>query len=149
MSPVCGTAFDLDETHFNGGVWVFGMRFTRNQVEAAIVSFDAFDFPTARLFVGNHVLHGNALNFSDRAPFHAICGDSCVPGAAWHSRAAKMLDVTNHTLGFTAQFCRSLLQPAIQFVEFVFDLLHVGGHKCLVAELAWTRESPPCANSNK
>ena len=50
--------------------------------------------------------------------------------------APVMLNVPDHALGFLAQFGGVPLQPTVQFVEFVFNLLYVGEEQRGVARLS-------------
>ena len=57
-----GSAFDFDESHFNRGPRVFGMWPAQNEVEAAVLTFNALHLPSTGLFVGNDRFHGNTLD---------------------------------------------------------------------------------------
>ena len=128
MSPVCGAAFDFDEADVDGGFRVFGVRLAGDEVEAAIVRFDAFDHaPPAASSCLMATWTAMRLNFRvsdhsrDLRRVRSGCGSTQARPTCWMSPIMHSAS--------RAQFGGALLQPAIEFVEPVLDCLHVGGER--------------------
>src|SRR5271157_1773514 len=61
--PDTRPALDFDEADFDRRLWVFRMGAPRNQVEAAVIGFNARHLPPARFFVSCDGLDGYCFDF--------------------------------------------------------------------------------------
>ena len=61
-------AFDFDEADFDGSLRVFGVRFARHEVKAAILRLHTLDFAAAPFLLSDDVLNGGAFNQLEMHP---------------------------------------------------------------------------------
>lgn len=127
-----GAALDLNEPNINRALRIFGVRFSGNEIETAIVCFDAFDDAPLGFLVFDGELDGNLFNIG--VADHGCNGLGLEIGMRQNPSAGKVLDVADHALALALQFGAALVQPGVQLVNSIFSLLEIGsqGLGCVV-----------------
>ena len=120
------------------------MRLAGDQIETAVLVFDALDLPAAGHLVGAGGSHGDVLDL-----LVADHGREAGRGAVRVRQdpgPAKVLDVADGAVPLLLQFVAAALQAAVQFVQTVLDLLLVGLKEGRIG-LRLLKEGPPCGSS--
>ena len=115
-----GAAFDLDKPHFDGGVRVLRVRPARNQVESAVLRFDALDLEA----VGFLMLDGDAdrdlLNL--RVADHAGDLGLVTVWMGQHPGPAEQGHVGDRAVAFEFNLAPTRIEAVVQVVEVLLGL---------------------------